>query len=136
VRFTPALRVKFLEHIRAGTKRSTAARVLGFDYLIILAYIGAHPEFEREVLDAEAEASEDVEKALFQAALEGNVSAAKEWLALRSRDAPVFLEPPVEEPPPPPEPEEEEPPPIVADEDGLFPPNVTHMDPRARRKKS
>jgi hypothetical protein len=45
-------------------------------------YIAEHAEFEKLVLDAETEALEHVEDALYQAATSGNVPAARAWIEL------------------------------------------------------
>lgn len=46
----------------------------------MLDHIALHDDFEAKVIDAEAEATEHVEEALYQAAISGNVAAAKIWL--------------------------------------------------------
>jgi hypothetical protein len=109
-------------------RRGACAELLGFSRLAIITYIEDHPEFERRVLDAEGEANEHVEEALYQAAVSGNVSAARAWMELRGdRRMDVALAGPQTPPPEPREPSEDE-------EDELFPTNVTRMDPRSRRR--
>ena len=129
-RFTVALQEEYLVHLRQGMRRGATAELMGFSRLTLMNYIEDHPDFERRVLDAEGEASEHVEEALYQAAVSGNVSAARAWMELRpSRRSEVPFAMPQTPPPEPVEGNERE-------EDDLFPPNVTRMDPRARRKTS
>jgi hypothetical protein len=124
-RFSVAQQEEFLQHLRQGMRRGACAELLGFTRLTIITYIEDHPEFERRVIDAEGEANEHVEEALYQAAVSGNVSAARAWMELRGdRRMDLPLAGPQT---PPPEPRDDE-------EDELFPSNVTRMDPRTRRK--
>jgi hypothetical protein len=128
-RFTGALQDEYLVHLRQGMRRGATAELMGFSRLTLMNYIEDHPDFERRVLDAEGEASEHVEEALYQAAVSGNVSAARAWMELRpSRRSEVPF--PMAQAPP------REPAPADSDEDELFPPNVTRMDPRSRRKSN
>jgi hypothetical protein len=127
-RFTVALQEEFLDHLRQGMRRGATAQLLGFGRMTITNYIEDHPEFEKRVLDAESEATEHVQEALYQAAVSGNVSAARAWLELfpnRVVHSGVAMPQP-----PPREPREA----LEEDEDELFPSNVTHLDPRQRRK--
>jgi hypothetical protein len=126
--FNLARQQEFLAHLRNGMRRGAAAELLGFSRMTVMNYIGEHPEFESQVTDAEGQANEHVEEALFQAAVSGNVGACRAWMELRggylsARAGGVPHRAP-EQPTAPPEP----------DEDELFG-NVTRMDPRARRKK-
>jgi hypothetical protein len=81
--FNSAKRDEFLTHMRAGMQRGAAAEALGLTRMEVVAYIGAHEDYEAEVLDAEARASEHVMEALFQAAVSGHVPAGKLWLELK-----------------------------------------------------
>jgi hypothetical protein len=96
--------------------------------MTVMNFIEEHPEFERQVSDAEGQANEHVEEALFQAAVSGNVSACRAWMELRGGVLPAMArggpQTAPERPTGPSEP----------DEDELFG-NVTRMDPRARRKR-
>lgn len=127
-RFTVAKQEEFLEHLRNGMRRGACAQLLGFTRMTIVNFIEDHPEFEKRVLDAEGQATEHVQEALYQAAVSGNVSAARAWLELFPNRAvhPAVPMPHV----PPPEPREAP----EEDEDELFPANVTHLDPRGRRR--
>lgn len=76
-------RAEYLEHIRAGMRRGAAADAMGLNRRQVREYIEGDPEFEKAVLDGEVDATEHVEEALYQAAVSGNVSAAKTWLEMR-----------------------------------------------------
>jgi len=127
-RFSLALQQEFLHHLRQGMRRGAAAELLGFSRMTVIDYIEEHPDFEKKVLDAEGEANEHVEEALYQAAVSGNVAAARAWLELRP--APRSDMPLGGSQVPPPEPTD----PLEDEEDEIFPANVTRMDPRQRRK--
>jgi ethanolamine utilization cobalamin adenosyltransferase len=83
--FTKAKQEEYLLEIRQGTRRGAAAEILGFKRMDVLKYIDETPKFRAQVEDAEKEATELVEEALFQAAVSGNVSAAKTWLEYQGR---------------------------------------------------
>jgi hypothetical protein len=69
--------------MRQGMRRGAAAYALGFERKEILDFIFENEEFEQAVVDAEGEATEHVEEALYQAAVSGNVQACRLWLDLR-----------------------------------------------------
>lgn len=78
--FTKPLQEQYLDHLKNGMRRGAAAEVLGLPRKLVLDHIALHDDFEAKVIDAEAEATEHVEEALYQAAISGNVAAAKIWL--------------------------------------------------------
>lgn len=78
--FTPELREQYLGHIRNGMRRGAAGETLGLERWVALGYIQQHPEFEARVIDAEDEAIEHIEEAIYQSAASGNFPAAKLWL--------------------------------------------------------
>ena len=82
-RFTVPLRDRFLKNVREGMRRGPAADEIGLPRILVRDFIAGNPDFERLVLDAETDANELVEEALFQAAISGNVSAARAWMELR-----------------------------------------------------
>ena len=130
-RFTLAPQLEFLTHLRAGMRRGAAAELLGFNRMTVMDFIEDHPEFEKKVLDAEGQANEHVEEALYQAAVSGNVAAARAWLELRpSLTSDMALTRSQAPPPEPTDPSDDG----EHAEDDLFPANVTRMDPRSRRK--
>ena len=80
--FDGAAREQFLDHIRAGMRPGAAAEALGFNRVVALGYLQDHPEFALRVLDAEDEAIEHIEEAIYQSGVSGNFQAAKLWLEL------------------------------------------------------
>lgn len=70
----------YLNHIANGMRRGAAAETMKLPRKLVLDHIACHEDFEAQVLDAEAEALEHVEEALYQAAISGNVNACKLWL--------------------------------------------------------
>lgn len=79
-RFDAAARAAYLAALREGVRRGAAARELGFDRHVADGYIAEHADFAAAVLDAETDATELVEEALFQSAVSGNVNAGRLWL--------------------------------------------------------
>jgi hypothetical protein len=53
--------------------------------LQVADYIEADDEFRHRVEDAESEAAEHVEEAIFQAAVSGSVAAARLWMNMRKK---------------------------------------------------
>jgi hypothetical protein len=80
--FDEAARETFLVHIRAGMRPGAAAEALAIARPVALGYIHDHPEFAMRVLDAEDEAIEHIEEAIYQSGVSGNFPAAKLWLEL------------------------------------------------------
>jgi hypothetical protein len=122
--FTKVKQGQFLEHIRAGMRRGAAADELSLARIKVREYIANHKDFERLVLDAEVDATEHVEEALYQAAVSGSVAAAKTWLEMHPRQ---HANQPVGRPATPLPPSSSDP---FADLD-----NVAALDPRRRAKK-
>lgn len=128
--FTKPKREAYLQQIREGVRRGAAADLV-FNpgdsnpdlRRWVREYIEEHPDFERLVLDAEVEATEHVEEALYQAAVSGTVTAAKIWLEMmrgprKTQSSPASASVPVQAA----EPE--------YGEDDLY--NVTPLPPRRR----
>lgn len=93
--FDPESRELFLAHLRAGMRRGAASELLGFERHEVDGYIADHPEFALQTVDAEKDACEHVEEALYQAAVSGNVVACKLWLErAESRRTPEDPRPP------------------------------------------
>lgn len=127
--FTGPKREEFLQHLRQGMRRGAASDIVfGTDNpnqrRKTRDYIAANSDFELAVMDAEIEATEHVEEALYQAAISGNVSAAKAWIDLKGGGV---AKQPVGRPAKVPD---DAPEALNAD---FF--NVTPIDPRARREK-
>jgi hypothetical protein len=79
--------VIYLEHVRNGMQRGAAAEALGLSRQKVREFIATHPDFAAEVEGAELDATEHVQEALYQAAVNGSVSAARTWLELRGMTA-------------------------------------------------
>lgn len=75
---------KFLILIAQGHRVSAAAKQAGLSYRTVVNRRRSDPEFKEQLIEAEAQAAEPVEDSLFNAAINGNVPAALEWLKKRS----------------------------------------------------
>jgi hypothetical protein len=80
---TKAKQEEFLQHVREGLPRGSAADMIEFSRPKMRDLIEENPEWEKQVLDAEIDATEHVQEALYQAAISGSVAAAKTWLELK-----------------------------------------------------
>ena len=77
-------REDYLEAVRSGDGPMTAADAAGATWADVRTTMAADPEFASQVNDAERFATEQVQKALYEAAMSGNVPAIQLWL--RHRD--------------------------------------------------
>lgn len=77
---------KYLRLLRDGQRRGQAARACGVSYETVRLHLHAEPWFAHAVHDAEMDANEVVENALFETAKAGNVLAQQVWLYNRSPD--------------------------------------------------
>lgn len=82
-KFTSEKRSMYVKLLRKGLRRCAAARKVGLSRWTLRQYINADPEFATEVAEAEMEAHELVEDALFQKAVNGNVTAQIFYLTNR-----------------------------------------------------
>jgi hypothetical protein len=82
-KFDRIKREMFLDHLREGGRRGASAKAVGVSRPTVCDYARKYPAFAAEMSKAEAEANELVENALFQAAINGNVTAALAWLYSR-----------------------------------------------------
>jgi hypothetical protein len=73
-------REAYLRALREGNSRSTAARQAGVSRELVRQYRHATEGWAEEEAAAEEEAHGQVEDALFQAAVSGNVTAIQVWL--------------------------------------------------------
>lgn len=73
-------REAFLGHLRNGVRRMAAAEAVGVVYSTVWRAMDGDPAFKSAVNDAEMRADEEIEDALYQAALAGNVTAIQVWL--------------------------------------------------------
>ena len=87
-KFTKAQREEYLDHLRRGMRPGAAAEHMGFERKAILDLIEEDEDLGAAVKDAEREATEHVEEALYQAAVSGNITAARIWLDLRKPKRP------------------------------------------------
>jgi hypothetical protein len=83
--FTEAKREQFLIELRRGVRRGAAAELVDLPRIDVLDFIDGNEAFRRLVEDAELEATELVEEALWNAAVSGNVPAAKAWLEMKGK---------------------------------------------------
>lgn len=85
-KFTDEVRDEYLDQLRNGSRRMTAARNIGLDPSTPRNYAREHPEFADQVRESELESYEQVEDALFMAASSGNVTACIFYLTNRQPD--------------------------------------------------
>jgi hypothetical protein len=90
-RFSARKQKDYLDLLRDGGRRGKSARAININVRTINAHMrdpgtGQLTEFGRAVLEAESEANEEVETALFDAAVSGNVTAIQTWLYNRCDD--------------------------------------------------
>jgi hypothetical protein len=78
--FTKAKQKKWLEHVRQGMRPGAAAESMGLDRDVVLDFAADDEEAKAALAKAEREAMEHVEEALYQAAVSGNVTAARIWI--------------------------------------------------------
>ena len=77
---------EFLNMLREGQRRGAACAATGITRETFRQHYNSEPEFADAVNQAEMEANELVEDALFQAAIAGNVTAIQVWLYNRDSD--------------------------------------------------
>jgi hypothetical protein len=89
-RFSKIKQEEYLDALREGGRRGKAARAIDIDPSTVWRHMrdeaGHLTEFGHAVLQAEAEADEEVETALYDAAVSGNVTAIQTWLYNRKAD--------------------------------------------------
>lgn len=76
----------FLDLLRKGIRRVQACKKVGVTHKTFKTYFDNHPEFADEVSQAEIDANELIEQALYNTALKGNVTAQQVWLYNRCPD--------------------------------------------------
>jgi len=80
----PDVKKAYLDSLRCGSRRYVAARKLNIASTHISNCIRTNPEFKQQVEEAEEEACEVVEDALWRNAVDGNFNAQKFWLVNRA----------------------------------------------------
>jgi hypothetical protein len=83
-KFTRLKQGVYLDNLRQGMRRGKAAEAVGVSRQIVARYRKDHPEFRDEEDQAEIEACDPVEDALYTKALGGNLGAIIFWLLNRS----------------------------------------------------
>jgi len=79
-------REAYLQLLREGSRRHAAARSIGVAPSTVSRFAREHADFALAIEEAEMEANQIVEDALFQAAASGNVIACQVWLYNRDPD--------------------------------------------------
>lgn len=82
----PDLAERYLGEIRTGTLRYEAAKAVGVTARHVQLYAASHPEFADALLEAEGEAAEPIERAVYEAACGGEEWAVKLWLSRRQKE--------------------------------------------------
>jgi len=82
-RFGKAKKEEFLKMLREGSRRGAACEAVDITREAFQQHYNDDPKFAQAVEQAEIEASELIEDALFQAAMAGNVTAISMWLQKR-----------------------------------------------------
>ena len=85
-KFSDVRKKAYLEKLTKGKRRGQAAKEVGISYPVIWKRMKEDAEFAKEVDEAEMLANEEVENALYQAAVSGNVTACQVWLYNRAPD--------------------------------------------------
>ena len=85
-KFSKEKKEQYLDELRRGARRMAAAESVGINRETARAHYNADPEFAAAVEQAEMDANELIEDALFQAAESGNVVACQVWLYNRMPD--------------------------------------------------
>lgn len=83
-RFTPEVREVYLRLLRDGKGRFAAAAACGVHPETVRRHARASEDWREAVLEAEAEACEQVEDKLWEAALDGQPWAVDRWLSSRA----------------------------------------------------
>ena len=84
-KFNQKRRKVYLQALRDGMRRTAAAQAAGVDFVTVWHAMKDDPEFAEAVDDAEVEACDPIETALYDAAQSGNVPAIQTWLYGRSK---------------------------------------------------
>jgi hypothetical protein len=85
-KFDAARREIFLDLLRKGVRRTQACKKAGISRPTFNKCMNNNKKFAAEVAQAETDANELVEQAMFSSALKGNVTAQQVWLYNRDPD--------------------------------------------------
>ena len=84
---------EFLDHMRNGLTWSAAAYAMEMTRLEWTDFIAEDDLFRHRVEDAQAEAQDHVDEAIFQAAVSGSVAAARLWMNMKRKQPTSALVP-------------------------------------------
>jgi hypothetical protein len=79
-KFDAARKEAFLDLLRKGVRRGAACRKVGIARQTFDNHVNKSKSFKADVMQAEMDANELVETALFRNAIDGNVTAQQVWL--------------------------------------------------------
>lgn len=85
-KFDAEKKAQYVTLLRDGGRRMASARAVGVDPRTVEKHMHKYPDFAVEVSRAEMEANQQVESALYRAALAGNVTACQVWLYNRDSE--------------------------------------------------
>ena len=86
VKFGIIKKSKYIELLANGGRRVVSSKAVGVSYECVRLHMQKDEIFADRVSEAEIEANENVENALYQAAIGGNVIAMQVWLYNRAPD--------------------------------------------------
>ena len=86
-KFDRAKKDEYLEMLRNGIRRGKASHQVGVNPATVQRHMDRYPNFAAEVSQAEMLADNEVEEALYTAAISGNVVACQVWLYNRRPEA-------------------------------------------------
>ncbi len=86
VLFPPPARSRFLDLLRTGYGRASAARSCGVSWATVSRFAEANPDFLIELSEAEQQANQPVIDKLYDSAREGEPWAVKLWLEARAEE--------------------------------------------------
>lgn len=84
--FTPDKQAEYLAALARGLRRSKAAALASVNYATVTAYRKKDPAFAAAEAEAEAQACEAIEDALWETAAGGHMTAMMFWLQNRAPD--------------------------------------------------
>lgn len=85
-KFTDEKKAEYIRLLSEGGRRHASAKAVGVTPPTVNAHMKDSPDFAMAVANAEIEANEIVENALFTQATKGNVTAIQVWLYNRAND--------------------------------------------------
>ena len=86
-KFDDIKKAEYIKLISSGVRRGIAAKAVGVTRQTISVHMQNDAEFKKTVSEAELDADEPVENALYESAKSGNVVAIQVWLYNRQPEA-------------------------------------------------